>query len=253
MASTALAKRKAAPPARVTEQLALLEEAIGGRDALVAALSHAPKSRDLTLILGLVGNPLEAKTPLAVLCAEGGITAGELIEAYRAGELHRAQALAIAKVGQHLPAVAEDTMRLALPHCVTCGTCRGTGSWTPEPTKKQPNPAPEPCELCTGTGQLTLGGDLDHKKLALEMGKLLPKGGGGLSIAVNQQLGISFGSAGGALEKLQAATDQILYGEAPPVSLSSPATLDAEVLESSPEIAAEEAILEGDWRSEVYP
>lgn len=246
MPPKALAKRRIAlPPAQVSISLAALEEAIGGRAALVAALSHAPKSRDLAYVLGLIGDPFEAKTDLATLCAQGGITAGELIDAYKAGEINRAQAVATSKVGAKLAEVAEDTMRLSLTHAVVCGVCRGVGQLTPEPSKQQPNPSPVPCEQCGGSGQDVVGGDLEHKKLALEMGKLLQKGGG-VNLQVHQQVGVQVGSAGGALERLQAATDQILYGD------HSPSPLDAEVVDSEPMTDPDAPVEEGDWREEAH-
>lgn len=248
--ATALARRLAhRPPALVAQTLALLEAEIGGRDALVAALSHAPKSRDFALILGLVGDPMEVETPLADLCARGGVTVGELLQAYTAGEIARAQAVSTSKVGQQLAAVAEDTMRMSLPRPQLCMGCSGLGLITDEPTKKMPNPEPHPCQACAGTGQITVEGDLEHKKLALDMGRMLQKSGGsGLNLTVSQQVGVQVGSAGGALERLQAATDQILYGDLGAVEAPS-GVVDGEV-EGSPEVP-EEATLDGDWRDEA--
>jgi hypothetical protein len=232
------------PPALVSASLATLEQAIGGRLALVAALSHAPKSRDLDFLLALVGDPSYAKAPLADLCAKGGITPGELIEAYKSGEINRAQALALQKVGAQLEQVAADTMRLSLPHDVTCTACWGTGSVTPEPTKTVPSPQPGPCDDCGGTGVITLQGDLEHKKLALDMGKLIAKSGG-VNLNVNQNVANFGAAAGGSLERLQAATDAILFGAgvAPPEA--------AEVVEGDTVPAGESAVVEGDWREEA--
>ncbi len=245
------------PPVRVTRELAKLEQAIGGRDALVAALSHAPKSRDLAYVLGLVGDPRETDTPLAELCARGGITAGELIDAYKSGELNRAQAVAAHAVGAQLGAVAADTMRRALPEEVVCDRCAGTGTFVAEPSKKVPNPEPEPCTLCQATGRRTLEGDLEHKKLALDMGHLLVKGGG-VNVQVHQQTNLLVGNAGGALERLQAATDQILYGEggedlARLGAPSSPDVVDAEVLDSADRAEDDDSQLEDEWRGSPHP
>jgi hypothetical protein len=182
----------------------------------------------------------------------GGITAGELIDAYKAGVIAAAQALASQRIGAGLPGVVDDTLRLAVPHEGTCPDCRGTGSITPEPTKKVPNPGPEPCEACAGTGRLTYPGDLDHKKLSLEMGKLLVKGPG-LTVAVTQNTGVFLG-AGGALEKLQAATDRLLYGEGaggpPPVTVEVQDAVLSEKAEGALGLDPDAPCLEGDWRED---
>ncbi len=237
------AGKKPQPPALVTSSLAKIEQAIGGREALVAALAHAPK--DFDYVVGLIGNPQRAHSSLADLCAMGGIRAGELIEAYKAGEINRAQALALSKVGERLAEVAEDVMRLSIPHEITCSACYGEGQVTPQPTKKVPDPQPETCGVCRGTGILVKEGDVEHKKLALDLGKLLPKGAG-MSISMQQNVANFTGSsAGGALEQMQAATDAILYGDG---VMPPEAVVEAEVLEVEQE---DTAVIEGDWREDL--
>lgn len=245
---------KGAAPPLVGQQLAKLEEAIGGRDALVAALSHAPKSKDLSYLLGLIGDPQRAGESLADLCATGGITAGELIEAYKSGELNRAAALGAREVGAGLQQVVKDTMEKAAPHEGPCSYCQGLGQVTPEPTKKVPNPEPGPCEACKGAGRLLYPGDLEHKKLALDMGRMLSGKGGGVNVQVNQQVGVMVGTAGGALEKLQAATDQILYGDGltgVDPSRSAPGAPGPEAVEAELVDGEDAPIEDTDWRGEA--
>lgn len=228
------------PAALVTRSLATLERELGGRNALVAALAHAPKSRDLEYVLGLVGDPSFSALPLAEICAMGGITPGELLDGYKAGQLQRAHALSAKLVGEQLPGVVADTLRLAQPHEDTCHGCQGTGSVTPEPSKREPNPRPQPCPLCAGSGVLIYAGDLDHKKLALELGRLTSKHGG-VSVQVDARSAHVYGggggeAAGGTLEQLQLATDRILYGGGPGVlhprgDLALPSAVDAELIE----------------------
>jgi hypothetical protein len=252
------APRARRPAPLVEISLRTIELGLGGREGLVASLAFAPK--DYEMIAGLIGDPRRAHTPLAVLCAEAGVRPGELLEAYKKGEELRAQALSIAKVGAKLADVAADTMRRAIPHEVTCGVCRGRGTVTAQPTKKEPDPQPETCESCQGTGILGVEGDLEHKKLALDMGKLLPRSGG-MSIAVQQNnQTFAGGSAGGALEALQAATDAILWGDGvvPPqpavdaeVEVLEADLLEAEGDDQPPEAPGEaECSLEADWRGE---
>jgi len=216
-----------APPALVTQSLTLVEAAIGGRHALVAALAYAPKSTDLAYLLGLIGDPEHVDTPLAQLCAMGGITAGELLEAYKSGELNRAQAVGMSVTGARLPDVIADTFKRALPSEAACSECGGVGQTTAEPSKRVPNPEPQECRACHGSGRLLYEGDLEHKKLALDMGKVLQKGGPTVALQVNQHIGVNVGVAGGALERLQAATDRVLYSD----EASAAPAIEAEVIE----------------------
>jgi hypothetical protein len=231
-------------PPLVEASLRAFESAIGGREVLVAALAHAPKSKDVEYVLGLIGDPTNRFLSLAELCATGGITVGELIEGFKAGELNRAQAEATRAIGQSLAGVVADTMKLAAPYEDDCYGCLGTGTRVPEPTEEEPNPGPGPCSLCTGTGRLRFEGDLEHKKLALELGKLTSKGSG-VSLQVSQTNNhLHLGAAGGALEKLQEATDRILYGGDTP---SPVAQLEAgEVVEGEVEPGLPPATLDTD-------
>lgn len=208
----ALARRSATPAPLVVQALQSLEEAVGGRAALVAALSQAPKTRDLEYVLGLLGDPDNQTVSLATLCASGGITAGELMTAYKDGVIQLAQVKASTVISQGLPGVVADTMKLAAPYEGVCYSCRGTGTYVPEPDDDEPNPSPGPCPTCQASGRLIYAGDLEHKKLALEIGRLTSKGAG-VNVQVHQQANTFVGgAAGGALELLQAATDRLLYG-----------------------------------------
>lgn len=212
MSRKGLARRLVAPPALVTTSLAKFEESLGGRVVLLAGLAHAPRTKELDYVVGLLGDPDHARQPLALLCAMGGITAGEILDAYKAGEIARGQAGGARFIGEGLPAVIQDTFKRAAPYTATCYQCQGTGAITPEPSQETPNPEPVDCPVCGGGGELTYQGDLEHKKLALELGKMLSKGGG-VSVQVSQKVAqIGGGSVGGSLEQLQQATDDLLYG-----------------------------------------
>lgn len=209
----------------ISTSLAELEQQCGGRQSLIAGLIFAPKSRDLEYLLGVIAQPANLATPLAELCQSAGVRAGELLEAYRQGILAHAQTLSTIKIAEALPGVAADTMRLAAPYEDTCTNCQGLRSVVPDPTPEIQNPAPEPCPICNGGGRLTFPGDLEHKKLALDLGRLLPKAGG-MSQSVQVGIGIQ-GGTGGSLEQLQTATDEILYGESPS---GADTTLEGEIL-----------------------
>lgn len=233
----------------IADALASLEKGLGGRDAMVAALAHAPKSKEIGYLLGLLGDPTRRRTSLADLCLMGGITAGELIDAYKAGQLNRAQALSLTAMDVELPKVVADTLRMALPREQTCPICEGLGMLTAERTRRNPDPEPEPCRACSGKGMQAIDGDIEHKKLALELGQMTAKAGG-INIAVQQNTAVFGGSAGGALEKLQLATDQILYGDAsevgPPVAVPAETYAEGEVVLAEP--FADVPVEEEDWR-----
>jgi hypothetical protein len=216
--------------------LKVIEKMLGGREGLVAALSHAPKSRDLEYLLGLIGDPANAKVPLGYLCAQGGITPGELLSAWKSGEILRGHVLATKQIVEALPGVVSDVLKRAAPYEDTCSGCGGLGQVTPEPTEKKPNPEPKPCPACGGQGRLLYEADLDRAKLALELAQLTSKGAG---VAVNldqRQVHLhgGGGSAGGALEALMAASDAVLYGEASVLPPHTPAPPLGEVIDVDP-------------------
>lgn len=202
---------------RVVQELQTLEQDLGGRTALISLLSLAPLTKDLRYVLGLLGDPSHDRMTLAHVCAMGNLLPGDLLKLLGAAALHRGQTLAKQTIGRALPAVVEDVMRKAAPYEEACHSCLGTGSITPDPTPDVPNPVHQPCTVCAGSGRLVYQPDLETQKLAIDLGGLTQRGGG-ISI-LNQQLNLAAaGSAGGgALEQLQSLTDQILYGEDPPI------------------------------------
>jgi len=212
------------------DQLRVIEEEMGGRSQLVGMLVLAPLTPDLKYVLGLLGDPQHQSKSLAEICAMGNILPGELLKHLASAALLRGKVRASQKIAEGIAAVTEDVMRRAAPYEAPCSTCQGTGSITPDPTVQQPNPSPGPCEVCASTGKLIYAPDLERQKLAIEMAQLLPKSGG-FNIALQQNNGVPTGSGGGAMERLTALTDRILYGEGtrqPPPEDDPP--VDAEIL-----------------------
>lgn len=238
----------ALPSQLEAQSLALIEKTLGGREGLVAALSHAPKSRDIEYLLGLIGDPAHAKTPLGHLCAQGGVTPGELLAAWKSGEILRGHVLATRKTVEALPAIVDDILQKAAPYEAPCSGCQGLGTVTPEPTRKRPNPEPEPCPACTGSGRLLYPADLDRAKIALDLAQLTPKGGG-LTVAVDARQAHLHagggGAAGGSLEHLLAASDRILYGDPGALPVAEVAPVDAEVVDADPPPGADSPSEEG--------
>lgn len=210
--SAAVAARAARTfPPTVVEQLAAIEQDLGGRQQVVGLLLLAPLNADLEYLLGLLGDPKYHTQSLAGICAIANVLPGELLKLLGPAALLRGKLQAAQKIGQGIAAVAADVMRRAAPFTDACHACRGIGSVTPEPTKETPNPMPGPCETCQGVGTLQYQPTLDRQKLAIEMAQLLPKGGG-MQIAVQQIAPGSGGDTSARRGRLQALTDTLLYG-----------------------------------------
>ena len=207
MAETGLTRRTITLPA-IRKALQDLEEALGGRDALIAALAHAPSSPTTDDLYGLLADPAHASTSLAELCAQADVPPGTLLKTFNLAELTRAQAVALRQMTRRLPGVIEDLATRAGPHTILCDACEGRGASTPDPTPTDPNPGPIPCDLCRGTGQLTRSGDLERQRIVVEMAGLV-KRGGGLQIIQTQQTAIMNQGAGGS-ETVQMAVQEIL-------------------------------------------
>ena len=181
--------------------LTQLEAAVGGRQALVEVVLHAPTGHGLDGVIALLANPQNDARALSLLCREAGISVGELLEAYKQGRLARAQVRAIDLVAEHLPAVVEDLLLRAQPHTVTCRACGETG--TEMDGSK--------CADCDGTGKRLVLPDLDRQKLALDLAQMSPKGKGAL-VVVNQQAAPSTDASPEGFDLLLRMADRVLYG-----------------------------------------
>lgn len=217
----------------VIAQLADLEQEMGGRNALVGMLVLAPLTPDLKYVLGMLGDPEHQGLSLAAICAKGGILPGDLLKHLASAALLRGKVRASQAIAKGIGAVAEDVMRRAAPYEDACHGCRGVGTITPEPGPAVPNPSPEMCETCLGTGRLMYQPDLERQKIAIEMAQLLPKGGG-LNIAMQQNVasGGMGGNQQGLTERLQAMTDKFLYG-------TPGGPVDGEEVPDAPDVGSE--------------
>lgn len=194
--------------------LTLVERELGGREAIIQALVTAPQSKEVRYVLGLLADPENQNRSLAKICQEAHILPGHLLELVEKGQKLAARVVAGQIIAQGTPAVVRDVMQKAAPHELACPDCAGTGKITPDPTEKVPNPEPQDCKVCRATGRLLYDADSDARKLALEMAGLTAKGGG-ISIGIQTNVQTNVG-AGFALETLQEAMDQVLYGRRTP-------------------------------------
>jgi len=185
----------------------MLEAAMGGRAALVAALVSGPSDPDLDYVVGLIADPRHDAQKLSAVCALGRVTVGQVLEAYKRGVLASAQVAAIHRVAASIPKVVDDVMTRAQPHYVQCGSCNGVG--TRGDTTK-PDAPPSPCTACNGTGSHFTLPELDRQKVALELGKLLTKGPMVVAQTNHYERPASSASPA-AFGSLMAAVDKILH------------------------------------------
>lgn len=170
-----------------------LERALGGREALIDVLLAAPATDELTYVVGLIADPSSDPRKLSQLCRRAGVTVGELLAAYKAGALAKAQAAVFARLAERLPAVADDLLTRAAPHYIPCPTCQGE-QVVPNLKARgadgkpiDPDDAPKlPCPDCRQQpGYQLVYPDLARQKLALELAELGPKTGP--SVVVDQR------------------------------------------------------------------
>lgn len=197
--------------------------ALGGRQAVLDTLAIGSAAPEIDRITRLLEDPRYAGWSLRKICGLAGITVADLFGAFRKATLIKAHLEATTKVAASLVAVVEDVMQRSRPQQLTCPTCLGTTSYTPEPTKKDPQPEPRVCPTCRRSaipGTIVELPDLDRQKVALELGQLL-QSRSGISIQQNTlAVGASGGSpaptgtAPGSLEALQQAVHTLLYPRA---------------------------------------
>ncbi len=239
-------RRTRALTAEVSQAIAAaanqIEKDLGGRAAIVAALAVTDLTPEISLIVGFLGDPQYDTTPLADLCQQAGIAPAEVLAAYKAAVVGRAQLLSLATVAAEGPKVVAALTKRAQDHTVPCLECRGTGKTKrlrKDPKTKVEQEVDEICVPCSGLGTVLRHADPAAQDRVLDLLGLLPKGSGSsLAIGVNIQQG-STGSAfgGGSLEQLQDAVSTILTTARTtranqPAAASAVSVVDADVVPS---------------------
>jgi hypothetical protein len=199
------------------DAIATFEAVLGGRDALAEALAVAESAPEVDKVSALLLDARYDTYSLRRICAMAGLTIADLFAAYKKATLIRAHLQLAPIIASRLVGIVQDLFTRAQPHYLPCGTCRGAKSITPDPTPKNPTPAPEPCAACQATGQILHLPELDRQKLALEIAEVIkPKGGFTFNQANILQPGASGGgsiTAPGALEQMQQAVSSVLYAD----------------------------------------
>lgn len=187
-----------------------LEKSVGGRDALVSALLTHTLNPDDVYLVGLLADPANSRLNLAMVCAQGGVGLGQVFALFKSAVKTRALVQATVEVAARLPEVAKGVMEDAVAGERPCGKCRGAGYVTAQPTDSQPNPTPEVCKTCQGTGTQIHEPETRIRELALELGGMIEKHPQVTINQTKQQIGVV---AIGAYDKLVAGLDTVLYGD----------------------------------------
>lgn len=174
---------------------------VGGRTGLVESLAIGTGAPEIDKLVNLLLDPRYKRYSVRRLCGVVGLTVTDLFTAYRKAALMRAHIQATHTIAAKIPPVVEDVMTRAVPQPIVCDVCKGLGSLE---TKA--------CWKCQGTGQTQSEPDLDRQKLALELGHLIEKKGGGLIVQQNQiAAGAMVAGGTGVLEQLQQAVGELLF------------------------------------------
>lgn len=190
------------------------EKALGGRKSLVATLSLDSTPEIQQLVQMLNDHQYDGRS-FGWLARQVGIGLSDLLRSFRNGTLAKAQILAAQKIAVRLVDVVDDVMKRAAPYEETCEPCGGLGEIVPKPSRKQPNPEPVTCRVCSGKGKFIHQAELDRQRLALELAELIKVPRNHPSIL--QQFNMGSPSAAretgaGSLEQLQQAVTSMLYG-----------------------------------------
>ena len=104
-------------------------------------------------------------------------------------------------------------MEDAIPRLRECIVCDGLGLVEGKPTKDDPTPEQVSCGACRGKGLVSFEPDHNVREMALRIGGLLDKGGGGAKILIaNQNNGVGVADSQ-SFDKLMSSLDSALYGE----------------------------------------
>jgi hypothetical protein len=194
-------------------QFAAFEEEFGGRDRLAAFLNAADLPGRESLLPGMLVDPANDRLSLAKICAWARIPLFRLYAMLKDASLVKGQVKALVRVGDRLPDVAGAVMEDAIPGQRVCQSCGGLRTYVEEPTTENPNPAPRLCQACRGTGTVYYTPEIELRKVALQMGKLLDRPGGVTNTNVNvQKFGAGATGTVVPFDQVVLEADRILYG-----------------------------------------
>ncbi len=189
----------------------VIEAALGGRRALLTALLAAPPDSSLDYVIGAIADPRSDARKLSTICANGKISLGEVLEAFKRGVMAPVLAQVMQRVASATPAVIEDVLTRSVPYEDTCPNCGGKGSLSQVVGAAI---AEVPCGPCAGTGKVLIQPDFARQKYVLsDLAQLGPQRGPSVVIDQrDQSKHLSMDVSQQAHAKLLAAADRVLYG-----------------------------------------
>jgi hypothetical protein len=154
------------------------EDSVGGRQALVEALSLSSLDKKQEHLLHLLSDPAREHDGLATIARDAGINPGQILDLFRNAAFAKAHAISLGKLSESLPNIMDDLISKSVDAEVQCPECRG-----------EQLGESQTCFTCHGRGTIMRSSDIDRQKVALEVSSLLKKGGG-VNVNVNQAVGI---------------------------------------------------------------
>lgn len=161
--------------------LATLEEAYGGREAIVEQLSGLSDPRAQRVVALLVDPQWSGKS-LADLCRTTGIAHSTMLMLLREGSVTRAVASAHVQFQRRLPEVVDKISEAAVGGLVPC-PCTIGGQVAVN----------KDCSKCRGTGMMYTNPSLPHQELVLDVLGVTPKSGPMVQTNVNVQQNVAVG------------------------------------------------------------
>ncbi len=140
------------------------------KDQWVEVLGYFPENAKAAKLLLLLGDPVNNRLTLGKLSVMSGLSTDELTLFFNNSRKQEG----IVRMSQKLPDIMEETAEDALSSLVPCERCGGEGQ------RKD-----KPCKSCEGKGFIKVKGDLDNRKLVLEMAGLIGKRALGQAIQIN--------------------------------------------------------------------
>ena len=155
-----------------------------------------------------LSDPRNLKTNLTKLSRECGVSLVELVEKYHDVTI----AIAHLRAQEKLPEIVTENAIDALPTTDVCPVCVGEKMVdSPTRIKKNGKPYRIRCMKCIGIGTVRVAGMIDAKKLIYEQTGLISKGGGG--VAINQQINVGVPSLSDSIRTREKVLGEVIENE----------------------------------------